>query len=61
VLKISYQETKTKMEIIKLGDQLLLEFIHNTYNIALSEIFSDINLKSITHHYLVWEKLFIYS
>jgi len=61
VLKISYQETKTKMEIIKLEDQLLLEVIHNTYNIALSEIFFDINLKSMTRHYLLWEKLFSYS
>jgi len=61
VLKISYQETKTKMEIIKLGDQLLLEVIYNTYNITLGAIFSDINLKSITQRYLVWEKLFIYS
>ena len=49
------------MEIIKLGDQLLLEVIYNTYNITLGEIFSDINLKSITQRYLVWEKLFIYS
>jgi len=49
------------MEIIKLGDQLLLEVIYNTYNITLGAIFSDINLKSITQRYLVWEKLFIYS
>ena len=49
------------MEIINLKDQLLLEVIHNTYNIALNEIFFDINLKSITRHYLALEKLFIYS
>jgi hypothetical protein len=45
--------TKTKMAIMKLKDQLLLEVIHNTHNVAQSEIFFDINLKSITNHYLV--------
>ena len=55
------------MEIIKLKDQLLLEVIHNIYNIALSEIFFDINLKAslaiswYEENYLFIHKLRVWS